>query len=84
MEQPSPVCLPPFLLNQQMSPESKEREKMSSLLLIAPVWPLCWYPLMLEMLRGIPHLLPQSWDILLNPQGEPHPLVIQGHLRLAA
>ena len=33
---------------------------------------------------GVPQLLPQSWDILLNLQGEAHPLVIQGYLKVAA
>ena len=60
-------------------------EKLDYLLLIALVWPAqSWYPLLLEMLVEILRVLPQQSDILLNPQGELHPLVVQSHLTLAA
>ena len=79
-----PYAFPPFALIGRCLQKVRE-EKLDYLLLIAPVWPAqSWYPLLLEMLVEIPSVLPQQSDILLNPQGELHPLVVQNHLTLAA
>ena len=65
--------------------QKAREEKVAHLLLIAPVWPAQgWYPILLDMLVEIPRILPKRSDILLNPQGESHSLVIQNHLTLAA
>ena len=36
------------------------------------------------MLSNNPVILPSSPDLLLNPQHEEHPLILNGHLTLAA
>jgi hypothetical protein len=62
----------------------KNRENVEAVV-IAPVWRnQVWYPLLLQSLQDVPILLPNTMDIILNPQGEPHPLVKEGHLPLAA
>ena len=71
------------LIFQQLQ-DKINREKVEAVV-IAPVW--CnqvWYPLLLWSLQDAPILFPNTMDIILNPQGEPHPLVQQGHLPLAA
>ena len=79
-----PYAFPPFALISRCLQKVRE-EKLDHLLLIAPVWPAqSWYPLLLEMLVETPRVLPQQSDILLNPQEELHPLVVQNHLTLAA
>ena len=53
--------------------------------LIAPIWQSQpWYPLLLRMLIMDPILLPQSPELLTNPQGEIHPMLQNHSLRLAA
>ena len=53
--------------------------------LIAPVWPnQVWFPQLLQSLSDYPILLPSTQDILTNPDGHSHLLVVQGHLPLAA
>lgn len=78
-----PYLFPPFALINRCTAKIKE-EKVDAVL-IAPVWQnQVWYPGLLEMLVSEPVLLPMSQDILQNTQGEPHPLVTEGHLPLAA
>ena len=69
-------AFPPFTLIGRYLQKVQE-EKLDHLLLIAPVWlSQSWYPLLMEMLVEIPRVLSQQLDILLNPQGELHPLVM--------
>ena len=78
-----PYLFPPFSLLSRCL-EKINRQKVEAVV-IAPVW--CnqvWYPLLLQSLQDAPILLPNTMDIILNPQGEPHPLVQQGHIPLAA
>ena len=57
----------------------------ASAVLIAPVWhSQLWYSTLLKSLMDYPILLPSTQDILLGPEGQSHPLVLQGHLPLAA
>ena len=77
-----PYLFPPFSLLIRCL-EKINREKVEAVV-IAPVW--CnqvWYPLLLHSLQDAPILLPNTMDIVLNPQGEPHPLVQEEHLPLA-
>ena len=78
-----PYLFPPFSLLSRCL-EKINREKVEAVV-IAPVWSnQVWYPLLLQSLQDAPILLPNTMDIILNPQGEPHPLVQEGHLPLAA
>ena len=56
-------------------------------LLIAPVWPSqVWFPIVLELHvdgRSNP-ILPETHDIITDMNSNSHPLVVQGHLPLAA
>lgn len=57
----------------------------AKLLLVAPMWRnQPWYPTLLKMLYQTPILLPLEMDLLLNPNGDPHPLIISGALTLLA
>ena len=42
-----------------------------------------WYPSLLKNLTDYPIPLPPVQNILIGPEGESHPLVLQGHLPLA-
>ena len=49
-----------------------------------PVWQnQMWYLSLPENLINIPLLLPQFPDLLLDPYGNPHPLIVQGHMQMA-
>ena len=77
-----PYLFPPFSLLSHCL-EKINREDVEAVI-IAPVW--CnqvWYPLLLQSLQDAPILLPNTMDIIMNPQGEPHPLVQEGHLPLS-
>ncbi|KZS06357.1 Uncharacterized protein APZ42_030220 [Daphnia magna] len=74
---------PPF----SMIPKCLEkiRREKANVIMICPVWPAQpWYPVMLEMVCETPRLLHPSIDLLMSPQGEPHPLLESGTLQLAA
>ena len=74
---------PPFSLIMRCL--EKTRSEQATAALIAPVWQnQLWYPFLLRSLIDLPILLPPVHDILLNPEGQTHPLVGQGHLPLAA
>ena len=50
---------------------------------ITTSWPAQpWYSQVLELTVTKPLLLPQSSNILVNPQGQAHPLVVNKTLRL--
>ena len=74
----SPFCL-------IMKTLAKIREEGGELVLITPVWPTqAWYPVLLGMLVDPPILLPQFPNLLSNPRGELHPLLVNKTLILAA
>ena len=78
-----PYLFPPFTLIPACL-DKISREEVSALM-IAPVWPnQLWFPQLLRRLRGPPILLPHTQDIISDPEGRPHPLVMEGHLPLAA
>lgn len=79
-----PYLFPPFALVGRCL-QKIEQEKVPFALLIAPAWPAqTWYSLLLAMLVMHPVILPVYPELLLNPQGTSHPLVLQNHLQLAA
>ena len=58
---------------------------MPQIILITPLWhSQPWFPVLMEMITDNPLLLTAIMDLLLDPQGNPHPLMIQGHLQLVA
>lgn len=74
---------PPFSLIPRCL--SKLRAEKALGLLVAPVWPnQVWYPQLLRALVDTPALLPSLKDIITDPTGQHHPLVLEGHLPLAA
>lgn len=78
-----PYMFPPFTLIPRCM--DKLRTEAISAVMIAPVWPnQPWFPQLLEHLRDLPVLLPPTQDILTGPDGANHPLVMRGHLPLAA
>ena len=78
-----PYMLPPFALIPH-NLEKLRHEKVSAVL-IAPVWPnQVWFPQLLRRLIYYPVLLPPTQDILMEPEGYSHPMIVEGHLPLAA
>ena len=76
-------AFPPFCLI--MKTLAKIWEEGGELVLITPVWPTqAWYPVLLEMLVDPPILLAQFPNLLSNPRGELHPLLVNKTLFLAA
>jgi len=74
---------PPFALITRCL--EKVRLEQARAVLVAPVWHnQLWYPYLLKSLMDYPILLPPVQNILIGPEGESHPLVLQGHLPLAA
>jgi len=78
-----PYMFPPFpLISRCLVKLNKERV---SAVMITPVWPnQPWFPQLLNSFSGVPILLPQSLEIVTNPSDQNHPLVLEGHLPLAA
>jgi hypothetical protein len=74
---------PPFCLIGRCL--GKVRKEQATLVLVAPVWTTqVWYPQLLSMLVEQPILFPPHPLLLTSPRGEPHPLVQEGNLTLAA
>ena len=79
-----PYLFPPFALIGRCLQKIR-KEKVQKAILVAPIWPAqTWYPLLLDMLREHPRKLPTHNQLILNHWKEPHPLLLQGHLTLAA
>ena len=77
-------AFPPFILLGRVLRKIR-MDKVHQAVLLAPIWPnQHWYPLLLEMITDFPVTLPQLPDLLESPAGDPHPLIEEGHLRLAA
>ena len=78
-----PYAFPPFNLIGRVL--KKVRDQKINMILIAPLWvSQPWYPSLLEMAIQEPILVPWGEDVLQNPQGEKHPLVLNGSLHLTA
>ena len=75
-------AFPPFnLISKCLRKTSLE---VATLLIICPVWPAQpWYPHLLRLLTDNPLLLPTHDDLLLDPLGNRHPMVINNSLPLA-
>ena len=77
-------AFPPFCLIGRCLTKIK-RERVPQIILITPLWQSQpWFPVLMEMITEVPLLLPTTKNLLLDPQGNPHPLLIQGHLQLVA
>ena len=77
-------AFPPFSLIGRCLTKVRQ-EKVSRLVLIAPMWPTQpWFPVLQSMAVREPVMIPQTPDLLLNHRGEVHPLITQGSLNLAA
>ena len=73
-------AFPPFSLIGRCLSKVK-REKVSELILVAPVWPTQpWFAVLLLMLYQKPIILPKYPSLLKNPLNEPHPLIHQLNL----
>ena len=77
-------ALPPFCLISRVL-QKIIKDQTEKVILITPTWHTQpWYPQLLRMLSGKPVLLPKQNNLLKNPLGNSHPLMIKGSLRLAA
>ena len=77
-------AFPPFVLLGRVLQKIRQ-ERVKKVILIAPNWTAqVWYPALLQLLVDNPLILPQNLDLLRNPLGEPHPLILQGSLNLTA
>ena len=78
-----PYAFPPFNLIGKVL--KKVQDQRINMILIAPLWvSQPWYPLLLEMAIQEPILIQWGEDVLLNPKGASHPLVLNGSLQLTA
>ncbi|CAC5393412.1 unnamed protein product [Mytilus coruscus] len=76
-------AFPPFLMIGRCL--SKARKDKATLLVIAPAWQAQpWYPMLLEMLIQDPIKIQIFPNLLMSPQGEPHPLIQTGSLNFVA
>ena len=80
----TPYAFPPFLMVGRCLQKIRE-EKVEKAVIVSPLWrSQAWYPLLLHMNISNPCLLPQLKDLLTNPQGDQHPLMVLGELTLIA
>ena len=76
-------AFPPFALIGKCL--QKVRAEQSTIVLVAPVWRnQAWFPMLLDLAVELPLLIPHSNSLLLDPRGEPHPLLRSNRLTLAA
>jgi len=81
MDQPLSIPIPTLCNDQQVHREDQGIDAV----LIATIWHnQVWYPRLLEALVSKLVLLPMTHSILRNLQEELHPLLLDGHLPLAA
>ena len=72
-------AFPPFCLIGRCLQRLKAEQ--ATILLLAPVWPAQhWYPTLLECLIDHPMLLLPHQDFLMDPFGQPHPLLLRNPL----
>ena len=80
----TPYAFPPFLMVGRCLQKIRE-EKVKKAVIVTPLWrSQAWYPPLLRMSISNLCFLPQSRDLLTNPQGDPHPLMVRGELNLTA
>jgi hypothetical protein len=61
----------------------KMRQDQAQLTLVCPYWPSQpWFPLLLETIVDVPRILPYREDLLLDANGEAHPLLTTNALCL--
>ena len=78
-----PYAFPPFSLISRILKKVRQ-ENVEQMIIITPTWQTQpWYPLLLEMTMQCPVLLTPLPDLLLDPQGNKHPLVQNRKLMLA-
>ena len=76
-------AFPPFSMIGKVLLKVKTEE--ADVILITPIWSAQhWYRQVLGLSVAEPLLLPQLSNILVNPQGQVHPLVVNKTLRLVA
>ena len=79
-----PYIFPPLCLMGRILSKI-QRQRVERAILIAPIWQnQTWFPKLIRMLIKRPIVLTPSPLILKNHQGEPHPLISQGRMNLAA
>ena len=79
------VCyaFPPFsLIGRALRKMQKDQTKLIIVTPTSQGQP--WYPTLLKMAIADPFLLPKHQNILLNPEGQIHPLIQNSTLRLVA
>ena len=78
-------AFPPFCLIGRCLAKIRS-EKVPWVLLITPLWKSqTWFPLLPEMSVEPPIIvLPSDNYLLTDPHGNPHPMILQGHLQLVA
>jgi hypothetical protein len=76
-------AFPPFNLIARTL--KKVQTQRSSMIIVTPTWNTQpYWPLLLQMVIEQPILLPNRYNLLLDPAGNQHPLITNGNLRLAA
>ena len=76
-------ALPPFSLTGRVL--LRVREEGLTMILVTPNWPAQpWYSQILDLCITEPLLLPQSQELLVDPKGQVHPLVLNKTLKLMA
>lgn len=75
-------AFPPFCLISSCL--AKIREEGAQIVLVTPIWQAqAWYPLLLQMSIEDPVLIPMTYNTLLSPMKETHPLLQNQTLKLA-
>ncbi|KAJ1087458.1 hypothetical protein NDU88_000629 [Pleurodeles waltl] len=76
-------AFPPFNMIPRVL--SQVRRQRVGIALVTPLWRAqAWFPLALELLCDFPLLIPHQLNLLLDPLGNPHPLMLSGQLQLVA
>ena len=79
-----PFAFPPYSLLSQILKKVCQ-EKVEQMIIVVPTWPIQpWYPLLLDLSMQYPLLSTPLPDLLLDSQGNKHPLVQNRKLMLAA
>ena len=77
----SAYLFPPFSLIAKCL--AKIKRDRANVVFVCPAWPTQpWFPLLLEMSRDVPRLLQVTPDLLTDPKGIPHPLLLNDALSL--
>ena len=76
-------AFPPFCLIGKVL--WKVSSDLATIMIVTPAWQTqSWYPQLLQLSIQNPILVPHRWNLLLNPQGEVHPLIQNQSLQLVA